>query len=295
MKNHFLLLIGLWLAMVGPTWSRAGQTGDYLGELPNGHINWSQHTLDLTGSFFMHPDKSGRSLISSEEKADLARRQITPVLMQNLALIKIDANHYVSDLMRGNADIRGKLSEMASAAPITAYKEQADGSVEIGVQIQLNGGFAQLVLPSDIKQVDTIKAVSQAEEPPEVVRHVRAVEGKSGAEPDAYTSLIVDARGISAKPALVPVLLAENGKEVYSPAFISREYAVHNGVCHYVQTLEDARRHRTGPKPMVVKGLRTVDGRPCDIVISNADASWLHGASAHLAFLKECRVVIVLD
>lgn len=295
MKNHFLLLIGLWLAVVGPSWSRAGQAGDCLGELPNGHINWSQNTLEIRGSFFMNPDRHDPSTISSEEKADTARRQITPILMQNLALIKIDANQYVSDLMRGNADIRDKLGEMASAAPIKAYEEQADGSVEICVQMQLNGGFAQLILPSDIKQVDTIKAVSQADEPPDDIRHARAAEGQSAVEPDAYSSLIVDARGIGAKPALVPLLLAENGKEVYSPAFISREYAVHNGVCHYVQTPEDARKYRAGPKPMVVKGLRTVDGRPCDIVISNADASRLHGASAHLAFLKECRVVIVLD
>lgn len=295
MKNYFLLLIGLWLAMVGPSWSRAGQAGDCLGELPNGHINWSQNTLDLKGTVFVYQDNSGRQLISSEEKADRARRQITPILMQNLALIKIDADQYVSDLMRGDADIRGKLGEMATAAPMTAYREQTDGSVEIGVQMQLNGGFAQLILPSDIKQVDTIKAVSHADDPPDDVRQARAGEGKAAVEPDAYTGLIVDARRIGAKPALVPVLLAENGKEVYSPAFISREYAVHNGVCHYVQTLEDARHYRTGPKPMVVKGLRTVDGSPCDIVISNADASRLHGASAHLAFLKECRVVILLD
>ena len=101
--------------------------------------------------------------------------------------------------------------------------------------------------------------------------------------------------GIGAQPAVAPVLLDENGKEVYSAAFISREYAVHNGICQYVQTIDDADKQRTGPRPLVVKGLQTAGGRICDIVISNADASRLLGVSAHLAFLRECRVSIVLD
>ena len=117
-----------------------------------------------------------------------------------------------------------------------------------------------------------------------------------GAEPDAYTGLIVDARGIGAKPAMVPVLVDENGKEVYGSAFVSREYAVQQGVCQYLRILGDAANLvRVAPKPLWVKGLRTSNSAACDIVISNADASRLRGTSSHLSFLKQCRVIILMD
>ena len=295
MKKHLpLLLLCLCLSAPGPSRLWAGQAAEILGELPNGQINWSQGFLDVKSSFFMARQQTDQDSASPGEKESRARRQITPILMQNLALIKINASQYVSDLITQDVTIRDKLGEMAQAAPITTFEEQPDGRVEIGVQMQLNGGFAQLILPSDIKQVETIKAVSSADTQSGESAQPDMAPGNA-TEAKAYTGLIVDARGIGAQPALAPVLTAENGKEVYGPAFISREYAVHNGICSYVRSIGDADQSRTGANPLVVKGLRTVKGKTCDIVISNADASRLLGSSAHLAFLKECRVVIVLD
>ena len=64
----------------------------------------------------------------------------------------------------------------------------------------------------------------------------------------------------------------------------------------YVSALEHLDQHpRVGPKPLVVKGLSTLFDRTCDIVISNTDAAKLRDMSANLSFLKQCRVVIVLD
>jgi hypothetical protein len=92
------------------------------------------------------------------------------------------------------------------------------------------------------------------------------------------------------------VLLDENGREVYSSAFVSREYAVQQGVCQYMRIPDDlANLVRVAPKPLCVKGLRTGPAASCDIVISNADASRLRGASSHLSFLKQCRVIILMD
>ena len=110
---------------------------------------------------------------------------------------------------------------------------------------------------------------------------------KSLNQSNVYTGLIVDARGTGAKPAMVPLLVDESGKEVYGSVFVSREYAVQQGVCMYAGDLTNSEQHpRVGPKPLVVKGLRTFGGRNCDIVISNADAAKLMDVSANLSFLK---------
>jgi hypothetical protein len=46
---------------------------------------------------------------------------------------------------------------------------------------------------------------------------------------------------------------------------------------------------------LIVKALKVLWPGRCDFIISNADAAKLKSASEHLKFLKECRVIIVLD
>ena len=116
-----------------------------------------------------------------------------------------------------------------------------------------------------------------------------------GPLPEVFSGLVVDARGIGVKPAMAPMILDENGQVVYGPAFVSREYAVQNGMSGYVTDIEAAESDtRVGYYPLTVKGLKTEGPGQCDIVISNSDAAKLRKSSENLMFLKECRVVIVL-
>ncbi|MCP4693467.1 MAG: hypothetical protein GY859_35845, partial [Desulfobacterales bacterium] len=72
--------------------------------------------------------------------------------------------------------------------------------------------------------------------------------------------------------------------------------AVRRGVSGYAADFEAARTsERTGPNPLIVKGLRAVAAGGVNIIISNADAAKIRGSSEHLSFLKKCRVVIVID
>ncbi|MGD9189749.1 MAG: hypothetical protein PVI89_16135 [Desulfobacteraceae bacterium] len=271
-----LTLVLLWLlAGVNPV---AGQTDipvDFVEQLSTGSINWTSGSVTA----------SGIGLVDS------AIRNVLETAFQ----VRMNADCRVIDLTRPNVNLQIEVEEMASAAEIIGQKTLPDGRTEMTVKMELFGGFAQLLLPTDIKQVESIKPLSQAQEMP--TKGIGASAGhRSGAEPDTYTGLIVDARGIGAKPAMVPVLLDENGKEVYSSAFVSREYAVQQGVCLYMRILGDsANLTRVAPKPLWVKGLRTRTAASCDIVISNADASRLRGASSHLSFLKQCRVIILMD
>ena len=163
----------------------------------------------------------------------------------------------------------------------------------------LLGGFAQLILPEEIKQVEPIKALNEVNESTNTesgttVPSIVHVENESTT--DSFSGLIIDARGIAAQPAMVPIVVDESGKEVYSPAFVSREFAVQNGVCRYTRSIADLSLFpKVAPNPLLVKGLRTVKNRSCDIVISNTDAFKIRDASTNLTFLKQCRVIIVLD
>ena len=92
------------------------------------------------------------------------------------------------------------------------------------------------------------------------------------------------------------ILLDENGKQVYGPAFVSREFAVQQGLCRYITNTESALKSPiVGSNPLLVKGLRAEGTDRSTVVISNTDASRLLSMSENLAFLKQCRVIIVTD
>ena len=109
--------------------------------------------------------------------------------------------------------------------------------------------------------------------------------------------MIVDAKGLSeVKPAMVPKIVDETGKEIYGPAFVSREYAIQSGMTRYMKDIALARENvRVNPNPLIVKGLKTKSLGRSVIVVSNADASKLRHASENLSFLKQGRVIILLD
>ena len=95
---------------------------------------------------------------------------------------------------------------------------------------------------------------------------------------------------------MAPKVVDENGQEVYGSAFVSREFAVQQGMSGYAKGLEDAEKNeRVTDNPMTVKGLKTEGPGRCDIVISNADAARIRNAAEHLSFMKKCRVMIVVD
>lgn len=262
-------------------------------QLPSGCIDWTSNALTATGASLN--DKKGKA--SEREKSDDSRNAKYVAhanLMRTLAHVRMDSRRYATHVMAANDQVGAKVAEMVEAAPVIQESCNSDGRRSVTVRMSLLGGFAQLMLPDEIRQVEPIRQVGEARTPPrtETILASSAVSAQSG----LYTGLVVDARGIGAKPAMAPLLVDENGKEVFGSAFVSREYAVQYGVCEYVRTLGDpTRMPRVAPRPLVVKGLHTLPNRDCDIVISNADAARLRDVSENLNFLKQCRVIIIVD
>ena len=110
-----------------------------------------------------------------------------------------------------------------------------------------------------------------------------------------YTGLIIDARGLELEPALYPTIVSEQGNEIYSSLFISREFAVQYGVCTYICSMDKAiREKRIGPHPLIFKALRKSSDENASVVISMADTKQIEKATERHIFLKECRVIIVM-
>lgn len=294
MKNRltfFICLIGL-LFVYSPGVCK--KLPDLIEKINGGSINWTKGTIQATGVKI--PDNEDFNIPINRQKALIeATRMALDKLLDVVKSIKISNELKVDGLNTKNNVIMEKIEHMIQNAKIVEQKYLTDGKVEVTVQMDFRGGFAQLVLPDEIKQIDTIKAIKSSQ------KDNQTSNPKSGSvypegKKNLFTGLIIDAIGISASPSMVPVVLDENGRKVYGPAFMSRESAVQYGASVYEKKIHKAKQNpRIGANPLVVKGLRTEGSEHTNIIISNADALMLRNKPEHLTFLKNCRVIIVID
>lgn len=268
---------------------------------PDGNINWTHGWIEASGTAVapgVYPD-SAKARNKAVQNARVAARNN---LLQILGSIDLDSNKTVGRLLNEKPDIRAKLIAMIDGlqAP-EPPKVESGGSAVIRLRMEFQGPFSKLILPEDIKQIEPIKRVSpkktETASTAKISKETKQADGASAQKPSVHSGMIVDAKGLSGvKPALVPKIVDETGREIYGPAFVSREYAIQSGMVSYMKDIGPARKSvRVKPNPLIVKGLKTKNLGRSIIVVSNADASKLRHASENLSFLKQCRVIILLD
>jgi hypothetical protein len=285
MKFFYLFLSIAALILFWPIAGTCQEKGELLENVGNGAINWTSGMIRAVGvgappeKFYGKPE--ARPMALRAAKMD-AYRNILEVIQG----VRIESSTTVKNFMLTDDSINAQVSGMVRGAQVAKQEYMSDGTVEVTLEMSLKGGFAQLVLPQDIKQVEPIK--SSAASSPE--------KSSQTSNSKAYTGLVVDARGLNAKPAMSPRVLDENGQEVYGTAFVSREYAVQQGVSGYSKSVDSATSNkRVTENPLIVKAIKTEGPGKTDLIINNTEASNLLGAPENLSFLKQCRVIIVVD
>lgn len=112
----------------------------------------------------------------------------------------------------------------------------------------------------------------------------------------SYSGLIIDARGTGVLPAMSPKIYDPDGREVYGSAYVSREWAVSQGVVGYVKSIDAAKSDdRVKGSPVVIKAVEATGANKADLVISKADADTIRAIAQRQNFLSEGRVMIVLE
>jgi hypothetical protein len=279
MKNQLIVVLALVCLLAIPVAGNCQEGQDLVEQMLKGSINWSEGVVQAVGigapSEKHYGKPSARPMALRAAKLDAMRN-----ILEAINGVRIDGSTIVRDYAVESDIIRSKVEGMIQGAEVVKQEYLSDGTIEITMAMSLRGGFSQLVLPDEIKPLESVKPLMTP------MKHSSAV----------YTGLVVDARGLSARPAMSPKILDETGQEVYGSAFVSREYAVQQGMSGYAKDIAAAQSNqRVTDNPITVKGLRTEGLGRSDIVISNADASALRSASENLSFMKKCRVMIVVD
>lgn len=253
--------------------------GEVVQQFDQGSINWSTGKVVAVG-IGAPPSKPA----NMAQARAMARRAAITVARRNLLEIsqgvQVDSMTLVKDFTVKSDIIRTSVQGVVRNAQVIDTAYMSDGSVEVTMAMNLGGEFANVILPP----------------PPVGTEFPMPPSGTEMPSSQVYTGMVIDARGLGARPAMAPKIVDESGKEIYGSAMVNREFAVQQGMVGYAKDLSAAQgNNRVTDRPVTIKALRTSGAAKCDVVISDSDAAKLTSAAENLSFLQKCRVMVVLD
>jgi len=258
-----------------------------------GSVNWTDGYIEAVG-IGAPPQRN----IGMPQARPMALRAAQVDAYRNLLEVvngvRVDSTTTVKDFTVESDIINTQVQGIVKGAKTMKQEYLSDGTVEVTVRMPMAGNFTAVIVPRILerKQAAPMPATPQAPAP--AAPQAPAASPASGGE--VFTGLVVDARGIQARPAMSPRIIDEKGQEVYGSMNVEREYAVQQGMSGYARDLTAAQSNaRVTNSPVSVKGLKTEGAGRSDIVIANADAEKIRASGDNQSFLKKCRVMIVLD
>jgi len=302
MKSRYLAAAAIAAAMilslagvaVGQDKVTASEWVEQIGN--KGSINWTNGYVEAVGI-----GAPPQRYIGSPQARPMALRAAQVDAYRNLLEVvggvRVDSATSVKDFVVESDIINTQVQGIVKGAKTMKQEYLSDGTVEVTVRMPLSGNFASVIVPRILerKQAAPMPATPKAPAPTAPPQAAKATPA-SGGGGDVFTGLVVDARGIQARPAMSPRIIDEKGQEVYGSMNVDREYAVQQGMSGYARDLTAAQGNaRVTNSPISVKGLKTEGAGRSDIVIANADAEKIRASGDNQGFLKKCRVMIVLD
>ncbi len=266
-------------------WCHSGMCGpddtyDLVEPVGSGSINWSRLFVEAEG-FGTSSQEAYNTPAGWETALRRAERDAYRGLIEAFMALRLSAHWRVGDVALKNDRVLAKIERLVQTAEVRDIVYSSEGTVEVIRRMPISGALSQLILPEYIVQLE-----------------MKNLGGRSSGnkDNDSFTGLILDARGIDIEPAMCFSVHDEGGREVYGPAYVSREFVVQHGMCSYAVDMAAVEKSsRVGPRPLTVKAIKAQPSGGPNIIISNTDASRLRSAVEHLVFLRQCRVIVVRD
>jgi hypothetical protein len=249
-----------------------------------GVVNWTDGYVEAVG-IGAPPQRN----IGTPQARPMALRAAQVDAYRNLLEVingvRVDSTTTIRDFTVESDVINTQVQGIVKGAKTMKQEYLSDGTVEVTVRMPMAGNFASVIVP---------RILERRQAPPTPPPAPQAPAPAPASE--IFTGLVVDARGIQARPAMSPRIIDEKGQEVYGSMNVEREYAVQQGMSGYARDLTAAQSNpRVTNNPVSVKGLRTEGAGRSDIVIADAEAERIRAGADNQGFLKKCRVMIVLD
>jgi hypothetical protein len=270
----------------------------------NGVVDWSQQKIRATGIGAPSPDAPAgaqRAGAIRAAESDALRR-----LLETVKGINITSETTVRNAMVENDVIQTRVQGIVRGYTIVDTRYLSDQSIEVEVEVPLSG-IMDALLPQSFGGGQLLAAVPvcptcgqpwpQGKTVPPGVQLVNPGQGApTGVTGGVSTGLVIDAKGLGLMPAMAPKVVDENGTEIYGSKYVSRDWAVQQGMVGYDKDVNSARNNqRVTNNPLIIKAVRATGSTKADVMVTSADAQRIHSAAQHQNFLDKCRVMFVLD
>jgi hypothetical protein len=306
-RNQFVQKIRAgWVVGILAAGLAFGQYTQPIGD--QGSVDWSQQKIKSTGIGAPNPSAppgAQRAGAIAAAKADALRN-----LLATAKGMFLTSETTVNNAILESDVIKTRVEGFLRGFTVVDTRYMSDQSVEVDVEVPLNG-LAEALLPQSFGGGRLISSQPvcpmcgqpwpQGKAVPPGVQLVTPGMGAgsqtaAGSMGGAFTGLIIDAKSLGVMPAMAPKIVNENGEEVYGSKYVSREFAVKQGMVGYDKDANAARNNpRVTNNPLIIKGMKASGTNSTDIVVSNADAQRIHAAAQTQNFLDKTRVMVILD
>ena len=257
-----------------------------------GCIDWANGVFYAVG--FGVPNTKFKSAAQRNYSAQVAAEQVA---MRNLLRLVettlLDSETTVQDGMLESDRIRTKIKgKIRNVQMVGAPRYMSDGSVNVIMKMQMREVVKVLADDPGIKAFSAPHEIKD----PQAIGSTSTAIGSTSTASGVFTGLLIDARGTEISPALSPKVLNEDGDVIYGFANVDRQFSLEQGMMGYLKDPQAARSNeRIKDRPFEIKSLNSSGKNNADLVISNADGVRLRQMNREQSFLREARVMVVLD
>lgn len=273
---EIILLSGLIVLMTIPARALSEPTHVIERPTPYGEIDWTTRVATVRG-VGIPPPQSTNALQAKEMAREAAWVVAQARLLEIIKGVHINSTSTVNQLVTTNAEMRKTVDGFIRGARVVDEVVHDDGSVETTLEMKLGRAFT-----------DTLSPTVGPHHPPTPPLDNKITH---------FTGLVVDATGLDVHPALKPRILDEKGREVYSVAYVDpNASSATEGIALYASDVQSAKLHRRVTKnPLFVRAVRADGPEKTDLIIKTPDAATILGVRKHFEFLKQAKVVVIVD
>ncbi|MBN2790263.1 MAG: hypothetical protein JXR69_08745 [Candidatus Delongbacteria bacterium] len=248
-------------------------------------VDWSNRTITATGIGAPNPDAPNMA-VKRAGAINAAKMYAVRDMIATIKGMYVSSESVVENYMTTSDVVKTQVEGIAKAFRMVGKpKYFEDGSVEVTVEMSINGDLSDLVLGGET--FDETAPVKEAD---------YKLSDLVPDQPGVYTGLIIDCRAVQLRPALSPKIFNKAGTEVYGSANVSKEFAVQQGMLGYLKDVEKAKQNsRVVGNPLVISAIGVKGTNKADIIISDEDAAKIKELSTKLNFLQECRVIAIIN
>ena len=276
----------------------AGNSNGYGGLIEKSDgtiINWGNGFLSASSAIKLLPgsiDPARSRALAVRQGGVESRKKLLDMVLS----LPLDSRRKVSSLIEDDIKSLNSLRGYVQNSLLNTAVD-GNGTVVVTSSLNLRNGLSSIIIPPTLSFQTGIPPTISGERG-ETGAELQALESEENGYIDSsiYSGVLIDARELNYKPALLPLIYDGRGVGVYGPFAVSRESVLKRGLVTYMtDDKSENLRSRVGNFPLKVKAVNTHGTSRSNFILSLDDAIKVRAVLKRKIVSENCSVVILVD